>query len=429
MPLALPLNQVARRAGLATSLLLAAALRPAVAQVAVPISWVAAAPTTLGRSESQGVGVGNKVYVMGGFYDTSLQVTLNGEVYDVTTDTWAPMANMPEGITHSGTAEDGNNLYLAGGYVGQAPGAITDHVWRYNIPTNTWSAMPPLPGARGAGIIVRLGRELHFYGGAIRVGGTVVRDTPDHWALNLDAPLPAWTVRAPLPVATNHLGGAALNGKIYAIGGQLLGDEDFGNQSSIYEYDPTANAWTAKAPMPRALGHTANSVCVLNNRIVVIGGRLNGPAIAGQVVEFNPAANSWRDLTPLPLPLLAPVAAVAGGRLIINGGYDGLHPTVTSTWRSSLVLGSRPAQHLPAALALWPNPSTGRGVSLTVDTPQSGACAVQISNALGQDQQSLTFSKPAGAFRHDLTVALRPGVYSVALRQGSYYAVQKLVVN
>ncbi len=400
---------------------------PALAQVPA-LNWVPASPTMLGRSESQGAGVGTRLYVIGGFYNGAYDAAPSGEVYDASTDSWTAMADMPEPLTHAGTAEDGDNLYLAGGYVGRHPGPITDHVWRYHTPSNTWSAFVSLPAARGAGIVARVGRELHFCGGAVRVGGNVLFDAPEHWALSLDAPTPTWVARAPLPAPTNHLGGTALNGKLYVMGGQLLGDESFGNQSTLFEYDPATDAWTTRAPMPRPLGHLTSSVFPLNNRLVVVGGRRNGPLISEDVIEYNPATDTWRDLTALPIHLLAPVAGVAGGRLVVNGGEDG-QLLSSATWRSAAILAAPPDLRRPVSFGVWPNPAAGGAGRLLVETPGTSPCQVVIRDALGRVQVEATLSAAESPGRYPLAVALRPGLYSVALQQGPYAAVRKLVVE
>jgi len=400
----------------------------ALAQVPA-FSWAPAPDCALARSEAQGIGLGNKLYVMSGFYNANYEVTLQAEVYDVVANTWTPMANIPEAITHTGTVVDGDYLYIVGGYVGTHPGPITDHAWRYHIPSNTWSPFVPLPAARGAGTLVRLDRELHFFGGCVRVNGTVLNDTPEHWTLNLDAATPAWVARAPLPSPTNHLGGAALNGKVYAIGGQLLGDEGFGNQNTLFEYNPGTNTWTARANLPRGLGHITNSVFTLNNRIVVVGGRHNGWSLSANIVEYNPATNTWRDLTPLPTGLLSPVAGMAGGRLVVNGGDDGTAPVVATTWRSATALGTQPARTDAGQLAVWPNPGAAPAQVLRFDSPLAGTFQIQVSDALGRTVAQRTASKPAGAVQQALALDLRPGLYRIAVRQGEYQASQKLVVE
>ena len=60
-----------------------------------------------------------------------------------------------------------------------------------------------------------MGRTLHFFGGsdASRV------DSALHWGLSLDGGT-TWGTFAPLAVTRNHLGGAVVGNKLYAIGGQ-----------------------------------------------------------------------------------------------------------------------------------------------------------------------------------------------------------------
>ena len=72
---------------------------------------------------------------------------------------------MPVTLTHAGVAVDGQTVWLVGGLVGHYPGAVTSDVWRYHAGTNTWTRGPKLPGARAAGGLVKLGRNLHYFGG------------------------------------------------------------------------------------------------------------------------------------------------------------------------------------------------------------------------------------------------------------------------
>lgn len=95
---------------------------------------------------------------------------------------------------------------------------------------------------------MRLGRELHYFGGVIRKNGVYLQDYGTHWALDLDGGT-AWRTTtttgdllAPLPNPRNHMGGVALEGKIYAIGGQQLGEETYGAQDEVDVYDPPPTA-------------------------------------------------------------------------------------------------------------------------------------------------------------------------------------------
>lgn len=300
------------------------------------LTWSAraASPTTL--YEGQGAVTGGRLYVFGGFFenrDNKPIATQAAHVYDPATDRWAARQDAPDAVTHAGTAADGATLYVAGGFLGNHPGPQTDHVWRYDTVADTWTAMPPLPAARGAGALVRMGRQLHFFGGTERTdGGTYRRDTADHWVLNLDDPT-GWTARAPLPTARNHLGGAVLGGHIYAIGGQFLGDEASGNVTQVDRYDPATDTWQAVAPLPLPLGHITASIVVQAGRIVVIGGvtqARDAGAIEGHessvVLAYDPAANQWQSTTALPGPRQSPVADTIDGALVVTTGSTAAGP-------------------------------------------------------------------------------------------------------
>ena len=63
-----------------------------------------------------------------------------------------------------------------------------------------------------------------------------------------------WTCGAPLPTPRSEIAGAALNGKIYIIGGF---DETGQSSTTVEVYDPIADKWTEAAPLPQPLDHTA----------------------------------------------------------------------------------------------------------------------------------------------------------------------------
>ena len=83
-----------------------------------------------------------------------------------------------------------------------------------------------------------------------------------------------WSLGPELPLPNNHGMAASVNGKIYLIGGQTRADDPPGTNSyvdTVYELDPAAGAWVAKAPMPTA--RSSGVVVVLDGSIYVAGGR------------------------------------------------------------------------------------------------------------------------------------------------------------
>ncbi len=298
-------------------------------------TWNTVAPSPIKRFEAQGAVVNGKLYIFGG-YNASIDATTRSDVYDPATNRWRRIANMPRALTHSAVVADGQTIYVIGGFVGDHPGPSIHRVWKYSVGTNRWSTAPSLPTPRGAGAAVRLGRTLHFFGGANREAGQLNHgDKGDHYVLSLDGGK-SWQRKASMLNSRNHLGGAVLGNKIYAIGGQHGRHEEDSNQSQVDAYNPATNTWKRVKSLPVPRGHISSSTFVLDNRIFVIGGTVNGgsnglPAVG--VTAYNPRTNAWVSLAPLPAGRKSPVAGAVGEWTIVSTGNatSGAAPTST-TW-------------------------------------------------------------------------------------------------
>ena len=296
-----------------------------------PLAWQDVADAPLALFESQGAAIGGVLYVLGGFYNRDAKATAEVYAYDVAANTWTKRSDMPVPMTHAGTAVDGEKVYLAGGFTGDHPGPSSDVVLIYNTREDTWERGPSLPEKRGGGALVKLGRTLHFFGGTVRVGGHYLEDKGDHWTLDLDNPV-VWEGAALLPNPRNHIAGVALGGKIYAIGGQHLGDEEEGNQKSVDAFDPATGTWQAVAPLPLPLSHTSASTLAWGGHIIVVGGVTQESEEVEAVVEYDPAADAWRELTPLPAPRQSPVAGYVDGQLVVTTGSAPYAQPESDSW-------------------------------------------------------------------------------------------------
>jgi len=227
---------------------------------AATINWRQLPDAPLTKFESMGDVVNGKLYVFGGYVNAKIQSTPQVAVYDPVANQWSTRRDMPEKLTHSGTANDAQFIYLAGGYVGDWQGLstpVTRHVWRYDTINDAWTSVLSLPANRSAGGLVRVGRKLHFFGGLKQRK----QDRGEHWVLDLRRPT-RWAAAAAMPDPRNHLGAIETGGKIYAVGGQHDLNENSGNDAQVDAFDVVVGTWSRVADLPRPLSHTHNATFV-----------------------------------------------------------------------------------------------------------------------------------------------------------------------
>jgi N-acetylneuraminic acid mutarotase len=285
------------------------------------LSGVEVTPSPTPHLEAAAAVVGGKLYLFGGFYEQSLKVTSQCDVYDPVSDSWTLLADMPLAVTHAGVAVSEGEVWFVGGFAGDNPGAPTAEVWRYNVEKDTWIRGPALPEPRGSGALVELDGALHFFGGVRADRNT---DSSNHWVLRL-ADLGEWQPRAPMLNARNHFSGAALDGKIHAMGGQYRHDYAPLDVDLHEAYDPATDSWSTLAPLLRPRSHCEPGTFVHEGLIVIVGGRSNLARYLYDIDAYDPLSGRWRSLPALSIPMLAPVAKVAGDRFL--AGLGGLPPT------------------------------------------------------------------------------------------------------
>ncbi len=114
----------------------------------------------------------------------------------------------------------------------------------------------------------------------------------------------------------------ACNGKLYYVGGgasSILTPE-----ATVYEYNPTTGAWTAKANIPLAVaGHGA--VNWGDSVIVVVGGPYTGAATNLNVYYYRPALNSWGTIVnslPAGQGRRTFALGICGNKIVMSCGFN-----------------------------------------------------------------------------------------------------------
>lgn len=298
---------------------------------AADLVWTESVRSPVALYESQGLAARGRLYVFGGYHNKQIEASSESLAFDPAAERWTRLAPLPAPVTHAGQALFGDDIYLAGGFLGNHPGPPTDHVWVYNTKADTWAAGPPLPEKIGGGALVQLGGRLHFFGGTVREGEFYLRDSPRHWVLDLKAGRATWAAAADLPNPRNHIGGAVLGGKLYAVGGQRLGDEVTGNRADVSAYDPDTDRWEAVADLPLPLGHISAATFAYRGRLMVVMGTTQGRKKTPEIFAYDPAVDRWDRLTSMPGARSATVAGVIAGELVLSTGTVAGGPLDT-TW-------------------------------------------------------------------------------------------------
>jgi N-acetylneuraminic acid mutarotase len=214
---------------------------------------------------------------------------------------WTFARAMSQRRSYLAAAELGGKIYAAGGMVGET-GRFLSVFQRYDPGTNSWTTLPRLPEPVRAGAGAALDGKIYVIGGQTEAAGTGAQvyayDTAAH----------RWEERAPLPGPRFNMAAVALGGKIYAMGGFSRTSE----RRDVYIYDPAADSWSTGTPLPLP-NHTFGAV-VFRGEIWVIGGR-RGERVLRDVWIFDPRKRTWRRGPTMPKPMELVGAAVAGEQI------------------------------------------------------------------------------------------------------------------
>jgi N-acetylneuraminic acid mutarotase len=178
-----------------------------------------------------------------------------------------------------------------------------------------WEMRAPVPQPRTEVSAAALDGKIYLIGGFAKEGVTSRVEM-------YDPATDRWTLRASIPVALHHAAAAALNGKLYVVGG-LEGGRSWKPSSGLWEYDPRTDRWSAKREMPTARG--ALGVGVWEGKLYAVGGlgatrpfELLGNSGANEV--YDPATDQWQKKAPLPTPRDHLAVAVVNGKIHAIGG-------------------------------------------------------------------------------------------------------------
>jgi DNA-binding CsgD family transcriptional regulator len=149
-------------------------------------------------------------------------------------------------------------------------------------------------------------------------GGQLTDQSAGGTTGSLGAASSRWLNKAQMPTARSRLAVAAVDGLVYAVGG----DTADGVTGIVEVYDPAADTWARKASKPRAVRNI--SAAVLEGKVYVPGGYDATDQAISVVEVYDPSSDTWSEASPLPEALCAYGLTVWRGKLYLFGGSDGI---------------------------------------------------------------------------------------------------------
>lgn len=303
----------------------------AVAEPAPAVRWSRAPDATLARQEIYPAVLGDRIVVAGGVLSQAPGFTDHVEAYDVQTGRWNTLAPLPEGRHHIALAEAGGKLYGIGGFSGAIPDwRAHATVFVYDAAANRWSAGPSLPQPRAEGVVAAVDGKIYFIGGRVPASPEAAHisahlDTSRAEALDVRSG--RWERIPDAPTARNSAAAAVIDGKIYVVGGRQMVAQADGRQhpvnlATLEVYDPAVKRWQTRAALPQAQGGLA--AAAVGGKLYAFGGEQFVPSskVFGEAWVYDPATDRWSALPPMPTPRHGHGAAVVGNRIFLMGGGE-----------------------------------------------------------------------------------------------------------
>jgi len=132
-----------------------------------------------------------------------------------------------------------------------------------------------------------------------------------------------WEMGKPLREARQGVQVAAVDGKLYAIGGAYDHRKNYALSSAFERYDFESETWESLPAMPVAV--LGPGIAVFEDKIFVVGGStIQGESqdASDKVYVFDTAKNMWGEASPLPMGIQFPAVSCMDGRVYVIGGCD-----------------------------------------------------------------------------------------------------------
>lgn|GEM_PF-1552268 len=247
-------------------------------------------------------------------------------IIDTTLTLWKKKKDMLQGVYNAGSSVVNGKIYVITGM--STATTVSSAVQVYDPITDLWRFANEIMVEKRRGFLTcgTIGGKIYSCGGFCPpfIDTNILKSNDEY-----DPTADTWTIKAPMPTGRYGLTSCVLGGKMYAIGGINSSDKE---SNVIEEYDPTTDTWTQKTPMPtKRSGLTS---CALNGKIYAIGGFSYDHSTMTEtcyatVEEYDPISNSWTIKPPMGNARKEAACCVFDGKIYVMGGTN--FPTLFNT--------------------------------------------------------------------------------------------------
>lgn len=253
----------------------------------------------------------NSIYYIGG--GDAEFVNSNNWEFNVKDNKWRLKASMPTAKGEFGCTRIDSLIYCFGGWLGNNIGA-TNVVEVYNINTNEWENLMPLPKAIMSCKAVSYKSKIYLLNGSL--GETKNQFRCFNPSIGVYDELPVFERQR------NHFGMVILGHKIYVLGGMSFTKGEYLWHNNVDVYDIEKKQWTKAADLPVKIAR--NDAVVKNGEIHILGGSdVYGPeknGIQNLHYVYNPKDNKWTEFSILPFAVTGHQCVVFDNKIILLGG-------------------------------------------------------------------------------------------------------------
>jgi N-acetylneuraminic acid mutarotase len=229
--------------------------------------------------------------------------------------TWTTRADMPTGRWEHDTSVVNGEIYVIGGAgpLYQALGTVEV----YDPVTDTWTEKSEMPTARQGLSISVVNDKIYAIGGAESSMPSYSKVETFPTVEEYDPAADTWNEKSPMPSARSWHSANVVDGKIYIIGGTQGSTPGYNYVLAVAVYDPATDSWTQKGDAPREIGFASGSV--VDGKIYIIGG-LGEPQ---RVDEYDPATDTWTVKSEMPTKRSELSTSILEGKIYAIGGFSG----------------------------------------------------------------------------------------------------------